>query len=75
MWRDGIRRIWERTKTVMRKDGKPYSWGKFPSADAMFDWWLTGQAYEPEPPCLFEEMMGGSVGIPNRSINEQQESE
>ena len=65
MWREGIRRIWERTKTVMRKDGKPYSWGKFPTADAMFDWWLTGQRYEPEPNCLFEEMMGGHMSMGN----------
>lgn len=50
MWRRGFQGFWEKYKGVPRRDGKPRAIEKFPTVDDLWDWWVSGKAYEGDKP-------------------------
>jgi phosphoadenosine phosphosulfate reductase len=48
MWRRGFQAFWDKYKGVPRRDGKPRSIEKFPTVDDLWNWWVSGKAYEGE---------------------------
>lgn len=52
LWRNGFQDFWNKYKGVPRRDGKPRSLEKFPTVDDLWNWWVSGKAYEgPENDC------------------------
>ena len=48
LWRRGFEAYWSRWKGVPRRDGEPGWIEHFPSVDALWNWWISGKAYEGE---------------------------
>jgi phosphoadenosine phosphosulfate reductase len=48
MWKRGFRAWWDKYRGVPRRDGKPRSIEKFDSVDDLWNWWVSGKAYEGE---------------------------
>jgi len=61
LWRKGFQNIWDKWHGIANKKGKRRWFEKFGSADAMFDWWLSGKASDGKySQCVFEEMMSNT---------------
>jgi phosphoadenosine phosphosulfate reductase len=50
MWRRGFQSFWDKYKGVPRRDGKPRSLEKFGTVDDLWNWWVSGKAYEGDKP-------------------------
>lgn len=48
MWKRGIQRYFDKYKGVPKLNGDPRAIEKFPTADAIWNWWVSGKAYEGE---------------------------
>jgi phosphoadenosine phosphosulfate reductase len=48
MWRKAFQGYWDRWKDVPRNDGGERWISKFPDVDALWNWWISGKAYEGE---------------------------
>ena len=46
MWKRGFHAFWLKYKGVPRRDGKPRSLEKFPTEQDLWNWWVSGKAYE-----------------------------
>jgi phosphoadenosine phosphosulfate reductase len=59
LWRLGFKKMWDRWHGVKNRKGNARFFEKFGSADATFEWWLTGEAFneQEKQQCIFEEMM------------------
>ncbi|WP_020675290.1 phosphoadenosine phosphosulfate reductase family protein [Geopsychrobacter electrodiphilus] len=52
MWKRGFQEFWDNYKGVPRRDGNPRSIEKFSTVDDLWDWWISGKAYQgPEQDC------------------------
>lgn len=50
MWKDAVFAWWHQWKGVPRRDGKPRAVEKFPTPDSLWEWWISGKAYEGDDP-------------------------
>lgn len=59
VWRKGFQKMWDRWHGIPNNKGEPRFFEKLGSADATFEWWISGDAYSEEEnaQCVFEEMM------------------
>lgn len=46
LWKKGFQAFWDNYKGVPRRDGKPRSIEKFQTVDDLWDWWISGNAYQ-----------------------------
>jgi len=61
LWRRGFQKMWDRWHGVPNRKGEPSFFEKFGSADATFEWWLSGKASDGKhSQCVFEEMMSNT---------------
>jgi phosphoadenosine phosphosulfate reductase len=58
LWRRGFKKMWDKYHGIPNRKGQPMFFEKFGSANATFEWWVSGGAWEGNnPQCVFEEMM------------------
>jgi len=50
LWKRGFQAFWDKYKGVPRRDGEPRSIEKFPTVEDLWDWWVSGKAYEGDKP-------------------------
>lgn len=50
LWRRGFEAYWNAWKGVPRRDGGARWIESFPSVDALWEWWISGKAYEGDKP-------------------------
>lgn len=50
LWKVGFQGFWDKYKGLPRKDGKPRSIEKFDTVDDLWNWWVSGKAYEGDKP-------------------------
>lgn len=50
MWRRGFQSFWDKYKGNPRRDGNPRSIEKFDTVDDLWNWWVSGKAYEGDKP-------------------------
>jgi len=50
LWKRGFQSFWDKYKGVPRRDGKPRSIEKFDTVDDLWNWWISGKAYEGDQP-------------------------
>lgn len=55
-WRRAFHKLWNAKSGTLNRMGKPRYFEKFGSADAFFEWWLSGEKHDGDG-CVFEEMM------------------
>lgn len=62
IWKRGFKKMWDRWHGIPNNKGEPRFFEKFGSADATFEWWLSGEAYNEQESkqCVFEEMMSNT---------------
>lgn len=48
MWKRGFQAYWDKYKGTLTKQGKERSLEKFPTVEALWNWWISGKAYEGE---------------------------
>lgn len=50
MWRRGFQKYFDKYKGLPKRNGEPRAIEKFPTADDLWDWWVSGKAYEGDSP-------------------------
>jgi phosphoadenosine phosphosulfate reductase len=61
LWRRGFQKMWDRWHGIPNRKGNPRFFEKFGSAEATFEWWLSGKASDGQTSqCIFEEMMSNT---------------
>ena len=50
MWKKAVMDWWHRWKGVPRRDGQPRAVEKFPTPESLWEWWISGKAYEGDTP-------------------------
>lgn len=50
MWKKGVFGWWHEWKGVPRRDGGERAVEKFPTPESLWDWWISGKAYEGDKP-------------------------
>lgn len=50
MWRNAVFAWWHKWKGVPRRDGGDRAVEKFPTPESLWDWWVSGKAYEGDKP-------------------------
>ena len=61
LWRRGFEKMWNKFHGTLNRKGQPRFFEKFGSADATFEWWLSGKASDSKhSQCVFEEMMSNT---------------
>jgi len=61
LWRKGFQKMWDKFHGTTNRKGNPRFFEKFGSADATFEWWLSGKASDGKhSQCVFEEMMSNT---------------
>lgn len=48
MWKRGFKRCFDKYKGVPKRNGEPRAIEKFPTVDDLWNWWVSGKAYEGE---------------------------
>lgn len=48
MWKKGFQRYFDKYKGVPKRNGDPRAIEKFPTVDDLWNWWVSGKAYEGE---------------------------
>jgi phosphoadenosine phosphosulfate reductase len=48
MWKKGFQKYFDKYKGVPKRNGDPRAIEKFPTVEALWDWWVSGKAYEGE---------------------------
>ena len=51
LWKKGFQIYWDTWKGVPRLDGNPRWIEKLPNVEALWQWWRSGEAYDPENDC------------------------
>jgi phosphoadenosine phosphosulfate reductase len=63
LWKIGFQRYWDRWKGVPRRDGKPRWIERLPNVEALWNWWITGERYDPNAGCQNEFAWSGEDEI------------
>ncbi len=50
MWKRGFQRYFDKYKGVPKRNGGPRAIEKFPTVEALWNWWTSGKAYEGDQP-------------------------
>lgn len=50
LWKRGFQAYWDKYKGTLTKQGKERSLEKFPTVESLWDWWISGKAYEGDKP-------------------------
>ncbi|MGE4544199.1 MAG: phosphoadenosine phosphosulfate reductase family protein [Pedobacter sp.] len=50
MWKRGFRKYFDKYKGVPKRNGEPRAIEKFPTVDDLWNWWISGKAYEGDNP-------------------------
>jgi phosphoadenosine phosphosulfate reductase len=48
LWKRGFQAYWDKYKGTLTRQGKERSLEKFPTVDDLWNWWISGKAYEGE---------------------------
>jgi hypothetical protein len=48
MWKRGFQRYWDKYKGTLTKKGEDRWIEKFPTVEDLWNWWVSGKAYEGE---------------------------